>query len=212
MGWLSCSISSSRAATMARAFWWASLTLTKLLSSEASLLSLQGVLLLWSWVSVDWDLTAISGAFFCFHPWQTSKEDTTSSISSGSLGGDPSSLCCLYTSRYRDWISSLLVWGPTSWMADTSTSGSSFSNSCQWPWQTVHSASFCPWSAACWNISYSIIRWWGLSAFHLVCPSRNSLISITLSASQTDKPSLAACPLAARALSLLLPYFCINNV
>ena len=65
------------------------------------------------------------------------KEDTTSSISSGSLGGDPSSLCCLYTSRYRDWISSLLVWGPTSWMADMSASGSSFGNSCQQPWQTI---------------------------------------------------------------------------
>ena len=37
-------------------------------------------------------------------------------------------------------------------------------------------------------------------------------MSITLSASHTDKPSLAACPLVARALSLLLPYFCIINL
>ena len=54
-------------------FWWASLTLAKLLSTEASLLPLLGVLLLGGQASVDWDLTAISGAFFCFHPWQCSK-------------------------------------------------------------------------------------------------------------------------------------------
>ena len=211
-GWLSHSISSSRVATMARAFWWASLTLAKHLSTEASLPTLLGVLLLGGWASVDWDLTAISGVFSCFCSRWSLQEDTASSINSGSPGGDPSSLCCLYTSRYKDWISSLLVWGPISWTADTSASGSNFGNSCWWPWQTVHSAYFCPWSAACWNISYSITRWWGLSASHLVCPSRNSSISITLSVSQTDKPSLAACPLAARALSLLLPYFCTNNL
>ena len=197
---------------MARVFWWASLMLAKLLSTEASILPLPGVLLHGGQVSGDWDLMAVSGAPFCFHPWWSSKEDTTSSISSGSPGGDPSSLCCLYTSRYRDLVSSLLVWGLTSWMADMSTSGSSFGNSCQQPQQTIHSASFCPWSAACQNISYSIIRQWGLSASHLFCPSRNSSMSITLSVSQTDKPSLAACPLAARALSLLLPYFCINDL
>ena len=145
----------------------------------------------WGQASGDWDLMAVSGAPLCFCPWQSSKEDTSSPISSGSPGGDPSSLHCLYTSRYRDWISSLLVWGPTSWMADTSASGSSFGNSCQQPQQTIHSSSFCPWSAACWNISYSIIWQWGLSASHPVCPSRNSSMSITLSFSQTDKPSLA---------------------
>ena len=197
---------------MARAFWWASLMLSKLLSTEASLLPLLGVLLLGGQVSVYGDFRAISGVFFCFHPWQSSKEDSTSSISSDSLGGDPGSLCCLYTSRYRDWISSLLVWGPTSWMTHMSAFRSSFSNSYQWPWQTVCSASFHPWSAVCQNISYSIIRQWGLSACHLVCPSRNSSMSITLSASQTDKLSLVAHPLVARALSLLLPYFCTNNL
>ena len=163
-------------------------------------------------MSVDWDLAAISNASSCFHPWQSSKEDTTSSISSGSPGGDPRSLCCLYTSRYKDWISSLLVWGPTSWMADMSASGSRFGNSCWQPWQTVCSASFCPLSTVCQNISKSIMRQWGLSASHLVCPSRNSSMSITFSASWTDKPSLAAHPLVARALSLLLPYFCVNNL
>ena len=81
-------------------------------------------------MSVSWDLAAISGAFLCFHPWWSLKEDTTSAISSGSPGGDPGSLHCLYTSRYKDCISFLLVWGPTSWMADMSASGSSFGNSC----------------------------------------------------------------------------------
>ena len=185
--------------------------LARLLSTKASLLPLLGVLLPGGWMSVDRDLSAVSGAF-CFCPWWSSKEDTTSSISSVSLGGDPSSLCCLYTSRYKDWISSLLVWWPTNWMADTSASGSSFGNSCWCPQQTIHSAFFCPWSAACQNISYSIIRQWGLSASHLVCPSRNRSTSITLSVSWTDKPSLAAHPLAARALSLLLPHICTNNL
>ena len=93
-------------------------------------------------MSVDQDLAAISGASPCFCPWQSLKEDTTSSISSSSLGGDPSSLCSLSTSRYKDWISSLLVWVPTRWTVGMSTSGSSFGNSCQQPWQTFHSASF----------------------------------------------------------------------
>ena len=149
MGWLSHSISSSRVAAMASAFWWAFLTLARLLSTEASPPPLPGVLLLGGQMSVDWDLAAISDASFCFCPWWSSKED----ISSNSLGGDPSSLHCLYTSRYKDWISSLLVWGPTSWTADMSTSGSSFGNSCQQPRQTIHSASFHPWSMACQNIS-----------------------------------------------------------
>ena len=168
---------------------------------------LPGILLLGGQTSVDLDLAAISGALICFCPWWCSKEDTTSSNSSGSPGGDPSSLHCLYTSRYKDWFSFLLVWGPTSWTVDASASGSSLVNSCQWPQQTVRSASFCPGSAASQNISYSIMRWWGLSASHFICPSRNSLTSITLSASWTDKPSLAAHPLAAKALSHFTPIF-----
>ena len=103
-GQLSHSISSSRVSAMASAFWWASPNLARLLSTEASLLPLPGVLLLGGWTSVDLDLTAISGALFCFCPWWPLKEDTTSSNSSASPGGDPSSLCCLYTSRYKDWI------------------------------------------------------------------------------------------------------------
>ena len=108
------------------------------------LLPLLWVLLLGSQKSVDWNLTAISGTSLCFHPWQSSKEDTTSSISSGSPGGNHSSLHSLYTSMYKDWISSLLVWGPISWMADMSASGSSFGNLCQWPWQTIHSTLLLP--------------------------------------------------------------------
>ena len=96
------------------------------------------------WASVGWDLAVISGTLLCFCPLQSLKEETNSSISSGSPGGDRGSLCCLYTLRYKDCISFLLVWGPTSWMAYTSTSGSSFGNSCWWPWPTICSASFCP--------------------------------------------------------------------
>ena len=126
--------------------------LARLLSTEASLLPLLGVLLLGGLMTFDWDLAAVSGASLCFCPGQSSKEDTISSIISGSLGGDPSSLHSLYTSRYKDWISSLLVWGPTSWMVYMSTSESSFGNSCWWPQHTIHSTSFHPWSAVCWNI------------------------------------------------------------
>ena len=64
------------------------------------------------WMSFSWGLAAVSGALLCFCPWCSLKEDTTSSISYGSPGGDPSSLHCLYTLRYKDCISSLLLWGP----------------------------------------------------------------------------------------------------
>ena len=110
-GQLSHSISFSRAAAMAITFWWAPPTFTRLLSTEDSLLPLSGVWCPGGWTSFGWGLAAVSGALLCFHPWQSSKEDTTSSISSGSPGGDPGSLCCLYTLRYKDFISFLLVWG-----------------------------------------------------------------------------------------------------
>ena len=67
-------------------------------------------------MAISQDLAAVSGALICFHPWQSLKEDTTSSINSGSPGGDPRSLCCIYTSRYRDCNSSLLGEGlPAGW-------------------------------------------------------------------------------------------------
>ena len=85
---------------------------------------------LWGgWMSIDWCQATASDAFLCLCPWQSSKEDTTSSNNSGSPGGDPGSLLCLYTSRYKDCNSSLLLWELTSWMADKSTSGSSFGSS-----------------------------------------------------------------------------------
>ena len=163
-------------------------------------------------MSVDWDLPSISDTSFCFCPWWSSKEDTTSSISSGSLGGDPSSLCCLYTSRYKDWISSLLVWGPTNWMVDTSASESSFGNSYWWPQQICLLHLLLP--LVC-GVSEHFIEHHevvGAICLPLGLSSRNSSMSITHSASWTDKPSLTAHPLVARALSLLLPYFCINNL
>ena len=108
-GQLSHSISFSRAAAMASTLWWAPVTLARLLSTEDSLLPLSGVQYLGGQTSFGWDLAAVSDVLLCFYPWQSSKEDTTSSISSGSPGGDPGSLCCLYTSRYKDCISFLLV-------------------------------------------------------------------------------------------------------
>ena len=52
----------------------------------------------------------------------------------------------------------------------------------------------------------------GLSTSHLAWPSRNTLTSISHSVSQTNKPSLSACPLAVRDLSLLLQYFSVSNL
>ena len=138
--------SCSKAAATTRALQWASLTLARLLSLEVSLLL--GVLLPGGLMSVDLGSPNICGVSLHSHPWQSSKEDTTSVTSSGSLDGDPGSLWSLYTS----------FWGPTSWMVGTSTSGSSFSNLCQQPQQTICSASFCPCSEACWNILWSIMR------------------------------------------------------
>ena len=108
-GWLSHSISSSKAATMASAFCWVFLTLARLLSTEDSLLSLLGVWFLGGQMSIDRYWATVSGALLCFCPWQSSKEDTTSSINSSSPGGNPGSLHCLYTSRYKDCNSSLMV-------------------------------------------------------------------------------------------------------
>ena len=109
-------------------------------------------------------------------------------------------------------MSFLLLSGLTSWMAGTSTLGSNFGRPCQWPWQTMHSTSFHPCSKACWNISWSIMKWWGLSASHLACLSWNSSTSISHSVSWTDKPSLSAHTLGARDLSLLLPYLSVSNL
>ena len=211
-GWFNHSISSSKVAAIARAFWWASLTSVRLLPVAASLLSLLGVLLLGGLTSVGLHSPAACGTSPLSHPWQSSREATTSSTSSGSLGGDPGSLWSLYTLWYRNSICFLLVWGPTSWMAGTSASGSSFSRPWQQPQQTICSASLCPCCKACRYILCNTMRQWGLSTSHLSCPSRNSSISIIHSVSWMDRPSLIACPLAARALSFLLLYFNVSNL
>ena len=57
----------------------------KLFSIEVSLFL--GTLLFEGQASMDWGLTVILGVLSSFHPWQPLKEDTTSSISSSSLGG-----------------------------------------------------------------------------------------------------------------------------
>ena len=60
-GQLRCSISSSKGATIARAFQWASLASVRLLSVEVSLLPLLGVLLLRDWSSVGLGSPVICG-------------------------------------------------------------------------------------------------------------------------------------------------------
>ena len=91
--WLSLFISPLRAAAMANTFWWASLTLARLHSTEISLLP--GTPLFKGWASLDWGLMVTLEVLLSLCPWQPSKEDTTSCISSGSPSGDPGNLCCL---------------------------------------------------------------------------------------------------------------------
>ena len=65
----------------------------KLFSIDVSLflvaLSFEG------WALKDWGHAVALVVLSFFHPWQSSKEDTTSLVSSGSLGGNPGSLCWL---------------------------------------------------------------------------------------------------------------------
>ena len=91
----SLSISSSRVAAVASAFWWASCTVAGLLSTELSLFPFWGMLLLEEWGSLGWGLTVAADAFSSLYPWWSSREDSTSSSSTGSQGGDPGSLCSL---------------------------------------------------------------------------------------------------------------------
>ena len=84
-GWLSHSISSSKVATVVRAFWWASLTSARLLSTEAPLSPLLGVLLLEGQTSAGLSFPVICDVLPLSCPWQSSKEATTSSTSFGSL-------------------------------------------------------------------------------------------------------------------------------
>ena len=137
-----------------------------------------------------------------FCPRWSYSEDTilvaSSSILSSSHGGDPGSLLSLYTSQYRALNSSLLVQGSTSWMVETSAFGSNFGRLCQWPQEIIHYASFCPCSAAYWNISWRMMGWLGLPFPHLAYPSRNIFMSIWRSVSLTDRPSLLVRSLAVR--------------
>ena len=205
-GQLSCSISSSKVATVARAFWWASLTSVRILSAEASLFSFLGVLLLGGQKSVGLGSLITCGVLPPFHPWQSSKEDKPQLQVLALWQETPvaSRVCIPHSIR---------MWTPPCWSgALPAALGPSFVRPCQQPWWIIHSASFCPCSEACWNILCRRMRQWGLSASHLASPSRNSSTSIRHSASHTDRPSLAACPLAARDLSLLLPYLNVNSL
>ena len=92
---LNLSISSLRVATMASAFWWASQTVARLLSTKLSLFPSWGMLLLKEWGSSGQGLAMAVGAFSPFCPWWSSREDSTSSSSTGSPGGDLESLYSL---------------------------------------------------------------------------------------------------------------------
>ena len=78
-GQLNLSISPSRAAAMASTFWWAYLMVARLCSNEISLFP--GTPLFEGWVSLDQGLAVALEVLLSLHPWQPSKEDTTSCIS-----------------------------------------------------------------------------------------------------------------------------------
>ena len=92
---LNLSISPLRAATAASAFGWATCTMAKLLSTKLSPFSFWEALLLKGWGSASQDLVVVADAPSSLCPWQSLREDTTSSSNAGSPGGDPGSLCSL---------------------------------------------------------------------------------------------------------------------
>ena len=121
-------------AAIARAFWLASLTSVRLLSIEASLLALLGVLLLGGQTSVNsWLPDCLQWFALSPTPGSQSNEDTTLCYEFWLPRRRPRQpLNRVYTPHSKGTqISFLLVWYPTSWMADSSLSGSSFSNPCQ---------------------------------------------------------------------------------
>ena len=209
---LSLSISSSRVATMASTFWWAIHTMTRLHSTESSFLLLWGVLLLEEWKPSEWGCAGAAGAFSSSHPWWSGREDSTSLSMAGSPGGDPGSLCSLYTSNYISSSSSLVISSPTSWTADMPTSGFIWGMFCQQPQQMIHSASFCPLTAACLNISYNKTRWWGLYSAHLSWSHRKCSTSIILSISLTSFCSSVAHCFTTWNLSHLFWYPATSNL
>ena len=71
--WLNLSISSLRVATMASAFWWASHTVARLLSTELSLFPFWGALLLEGWGSSRQGLAVAADALSSLHPWWSSR-------------------------------------------------------------------------------------------------------------------------------------------
>ena len=80
---------------MARVFWWASHMVARLLSTELSPFSFWGAQLLEGWGSARQGLTVTADVLYSLHPWQSLREDSTSSSNAGSQGGDPGSLCSL---------------------------------------------------------------------------------------------------------------------
>ena len=94
---LSLSISSSRVDMVASTLWWASCIMARLLSTESSFLVLWGAWLLEEWGPSAWGHAVAAGSSSSSHLWWFGREDSTSSSIAGSPGGDPGSLCSLYT-------------------------------------------------------------------------------------------------------------------
>ena len=80
---------------MASAFWWASHMVPRLLPAGLSLFPFWEAPLLKGWGSSRWGLAVAADDLSSLHPWQSLREDSTSSSNAGSPGGDPGSLCSL---------------------------------------------------------------------------------------------------------------------
>ena len=131
---LSLLISSSRVATVANSFWWAVRTMARLRTTELSFLLLWRVLLLEEWEPPGWGCTAASGVLSSSSLFGWSGTEAITSLSmAGSPGGDPGSLCNLYTSKYISSSSFLVVSGPTSWSSGYACLQVQLRHVCRWP-------------------------------------------------------------------------------
>ena len=146
---------------------------------------------------------------FLHHRWSFREAKMflmTSHAHSGQHGRGLGSLLSEYTWWKSSPISSGVVWYPTSWMADASSSGSSLGRLCLQPWHTNPSASFHPDSAACLSICWRMNGQCGPLLSQQGYSSRNNFASKWHSVLQMDSPPSFAHSLVAMDLCNLSPY------